>query len=251
MQDKSSKRKSATPVTGRASGKSVARQDEGNARKDLVLSEILDRAADLFVRRGYANTRIQDIADELGMGRSSLYHYFRSKDEVLIALAEQVATTGVQRLEVLVKDSSLTASARLRAAVLGNIRAKLDGGPRFRMLDRIESELPKELLTSFTRARRRVLDLTVQIIDEGIKSGEFRPMDSKIAAFAVIGMANWTAWWYSPNGGKRPEEIADAMVDMVLYGLVHEPLERGRPRSVIAAVRQLREGLLHLERLAR
>src|SRR5262245_39030748 len=126
-----------------------AKKKNGNGdstlRKDLVLDHILDKAAEPFVRRGYANTRIQDIAAEIGMGRSSLYHYFKSKDEVLAALTEGVAAAGVRRLESLMNDASLTAAERLQKMVLAFILSKLESGARFRMLDRIESELPPEL----------------------------------------------------------------------------------------------------------
>ena len=57
-------------------------------RKDLVLEQLLNKAAELFLQRGYANTRMQDIAESMQMSRSSLYHYFENKEEVLLALTE-------------------------------------------------------------------------------------------------------------------------------------------------------------------
>jgi AcrR family transcriptional regulator len=223
---------------------------ESNLRKDLVLEQILDKAAELFVRRGYANTRIQDIASELGMGRSSLYHYFRSKDEVLAALTEEVAAAGVQRLEAVFRDEKLSAADRLRKVVLGNILGKLSGGPRFRMLDRIESEMPAHLMASFTKTRRRVLELTAAVIEKGIQTGEFRPIDAKIAAFSIIGMANWTAWWYSPKGEHPPERIAEDMTDLVLNGMLAGRPGHTRAGTIGAAIRQLQDDLKVLQKLA-
>ena len=194
-----------------------------NARKNLIREHLLDKAAQLFVQRGYANTRIQDIAEEMGLSRSSLYHYFQSKDEVLLALTEEIAAKSVARLEALKANKNLTPSARLHNMITGNVFNKLEGGIRFRMLDRIEAELPDDIQAAYSRARRRVLDLTVEIIKTGIEAGEFRRVDAKIAAFSILGMTNWTAWWYSPGGDHSPQEIADAMASLVIGGLQEKP----------------------------
>ena len=67
------------------------------------------------------------------------------------------------------------------------------------------------------------------------------------AAFALLGMSNRTAWWYSPSGRKSPEEIADAIADLGVRSLVRH--DRGRNASTIQdAIRTLQEDLQALER---
>lgn len=190
-----------------------------NPRKDLIREKLLDGAALLFIRNGYANTRIQDIAKELGLGRSTLYHYFPKKDDILLALIEDVAARSVTRLEAMQRDKQLTAAQRLTGMISGNILNKLEGSARFRMLDRIEAELPAPIREVFAKARRRVLNLTIEIIQSGIESGEFRDVDAKMAAFAIIGMSNWTAWWYSPDGDHSPHQIVGQMSSFALAAL--------------------------------
>ncbi len=193
--------------------------DRNNPRKEIIRDELLTRAAELFDRRGYANTRMQDIAEELGLRRSSLYHYFSTKDDILIALIEKEAQVPALHLAELIADSSLTATARLRAALTGNIMRKLSGGPRFRVLDRTETEMPEALAATYGKAKREVLELYSAIIRTGIERGEFRKVDPRIATFAVIGMSNWTAWWYSPKGRYSPGEIADMITDFAIAAL--------------------------------
>ena len=60
-------------------------------RRGLVEAEILERGAELFAARGFAATSMQDIADALGSSRPALYHYFRSKDEILDRLIQGLA----------------------------------------------------------------------------------------------------------------------------------------------------------------
>lgn len=218
-------------------------------RKDLIRESLLDKAAELFVRRGYANTRIQDIAEEMGLARSSLYHYFKSKDEVLQALTEEIAAQSVERLEALRANRQLTPVERLHQAILGSVSSKLHGGVRFRMLDRIEAELPEEIRTAFKIARRRVLELTTEIVESGIQSGHFRPVDAKITAFSILGMSNWTAWWYSPGGGHSPEQIAQTMTDLILGGLLNEEAPSQQADSISATIGKLKNQVELLERL--
>ena len=198
-----------------------------NPRKELIREKLLDGAAHLFIRNGYSNTRIQDIAEELGLSRSTLYHYFPKKDDILLALIEDVAARSVLRLEAMQKDKTLTAAERLTGMITGNILSKLEGGARFRMLDRIEAELPDEIRAAFAKTRRRVLDLTIDIIQSGVDSGEFRGIDAKVAAFAVIGMSNWTAWWYSPDGDHSPRQIVDTMSSFALAALAAQGAPAG------------------------
>jgi len=58
-----------------------------------------------------------------------------------------------------------------------------------------------------------------KIIDRGIRSGEFRKVDSKLATFAVLGAINWIARWYRPEGEIHAEELGAAFVDQLLGGL--------------------------------
>ena len=221
------------------------------ARKDLVRDELLGRAAELFSRQGYANTTIQDIARELGLSRSSLYHYFPSKEELLRALIEAETAGSFEFLGRLRDDTSLTATERMRQAVHSSVSRRLAGGASMRILERLESDMPDELLAQFNRVRRQILQFYIDIVEAGIRSGEFRVVDSKLTAFAVLGMCNWTAWWYSPAGSRSPGEIADSMADFALAALKRGDGERPFPGTLGGAIRQLKDDIAALERLAK
>lgn len=221
------------------------------ARKDLVRDELLGKAAELFSRRGYANTTIQDIAQELGLSRSSLYHYFPSKEELLRALIEAETAGSFEFLGKLRDDTSLTASERLRQAVRSSVARRLAGGASMRLLERLESDMPEELLAQFNRVRRQILQFYIDIVETGIRNGEFRVVDSKLTAFAVLGMCNWTAWWYSPSGSRSPEQIADSMADFALNALERGAGAKPSPGTLGSAIRQLKDDIAALERLAK
>ena len=191
-----------------------------NPRKLLVRQELLTKAAEVFELKGFAQTRIQDIAEAMDLSRSALYHYFQSKDEILSALVEEHTSRRAGEMAVIARDTTKLAAERLRLALHQTILERLTGGPRLRVLDRLAVEMPPDLLAQFDRGRRRILNLYVQIIDNGVKSGEFRPLDPSITALAVLGIASWTSWWYSPKGSRKPEELAGLLVDIAVNGLL-------------------------------
>lgn len=223
---------------------------KSSARKDLVRDELLGKAAGLFARRGYANTTIQDIANELGLSRSSLYHYFSSKEEVLRALIDTETAGSHDFLARLRDDASLTAAERLRQAVLSSVSRRLEGGSKMRVLERLEGDMPEEMLEQFNSVRRQILQLYIDIVEAGVRSGEFRLVDTKITAFAVLGMCNWTAWWYSPAGSRTPEQIAEAMADFAIKALERGDGARPSAATLGGAIRQLKDDIAALERLA-
>ena len=65
----------------------------------------------------------------------------------------------------------------------------------------------------------------MQILEGGIASGDFRPVDAKMTAFGLLGMLNWTHQWFSPAGELPAQDGGDFLVDLALYGLVARPTE--------------------------
>ncbi|MBP2316582.1 TetR/AcrR family transcriptional regulator [Azospirillum soli] len=223
-----------------------------NVRKELVRDELINKAAELFYSKGYAQTSINDIAEELGLKRSSVYHYFKNKEQILSTLVEEESTVPYNNLVALLDRTDLTPTQRLKMAVVQGIVRRLSGGPRFLVLSRLEAEMPTDLAALYSRHKRQILDIYTEMVSEGVRVGEFRALDARIAAFAIIGMANWTSWWYSPKGKRTPQQIAEEIVDIAMRGLASDGGSRTTPAadSLGAAIRNLRQDLEVLERLA-
>lgn len=219
-----------------------------NPRKELVREQLIDIAAQLFDRKGYAQTSINDIARAIGLGRSAVYHYFRNKEEIVAALVEAEALTPSHQLQELSEQPDLTATERLRRAIVSGIKRRLGSGSRFILLARLEAQIPDELGPVYNQGRRDIYDFYVRCISEGIASGEFREVDPKIAAFGVIGMANWTTRWYSPSGSRSPEEIGEIIADFALHGLAARDSVVQDNAGIRDALAQMRQQLDWLER---
>ena len=81
----------------------------------------------------------------------------------------------------------------------------------------------------------------------GMRSGEFGLVDAKVAALAILGMCNWTAWWYQPGGRRSREEIASMLADFAVKALEQEGKKRPRDAGVGESLRLLRKELAYLE----
>lgn len=225
----------------------VASRNNTNPRKELVREQLIDIAAKMFDTKGYAQTGMADIAQAIGLGRSAVYHYFRNKEEILAALVEAEALTPSHRLQDLFEDRTLTATERLKRAVIDGIERRLTSGSRFLLFSRLEAQIPEHMGELYNRSRRQIYDFYVRCIVDGIAAGEFREVDPKIAAFAVIGAANWTSRWYSPHGPKSPREIAEIIADIVMQGLRKPKAAQADLAAVRSTIQALRAQIEALE----
>jgi AcrR family transcriptional regulator len=166
----------------------------------LVTSELLDRATRLFAEKGYEATTLLDIANALGISRSALYHYVSTKDDLLTMLVEQVSQGLAEVLAQLGAQQDRSAAERFSDAVALMVRRRAEHPDQFRVLDRSEPVLPEPVGSQHLAAKRRVLKELTQLIEAGIEAGDFRQVEPRTTALAVLGMCNWVAWWFRADG---------------------------------------------------
>lgn len=219
------------------------------SRKTLVLNELLDRASELFAEQGYDATSLQDIAQAMGMSRQALYHYVKSKDDVLVMLVEGQLEDTVRQMRTIVADADLSAAEKVRAITVVQAGHVGDAPSRFRLLIMSEASLPPKLRKRYVRARHAALDLMREVIHGGVLAGEFRAVDDRLAAFGLIGMVNWMAWWYDPAGSITVDEVCEHLADLAIASLVRpdtDPAVGGIP----GALKRLRAEVDAIERMA-
>jgi AcrR family transcriptional regulator len=227
------------------------RKTQSSTRRDLVEGRILEEAAALFAERGVSGTSLQEVADALDISRTALYHYIGGKEELLETLVSGLSRTTADNLEKIAADRKLEPPEKLQAAIRDMVVRIANNPARFRLLLLSEGTLPDALASEHRKARRRSLDALLKIIREAIGSGALRPVEEHVAAFSVLGMCNWVAWWYRSDreNGLGPDQIADALAEIGLEGL-RSPKDRGAPAGADAighAIHLLRQDLGFLE----
>jgi AcrR family transcriptional regulator len=216
---------------------------------ETLRNAILDAASNLFIDRGLGGTSMQDIADALGLTRTAVYYYFKNKEAILESLTEDVTLSAKRLATNVASRADLDPVEALRGLVAQHAGLILSRPNEFRVVERNESGLPPKLRAVAESARRAVLENFSDVIERGIRSGDFRVVDARIAAFAIIGMCNWTAWWFKAEGRKTAQEIGEILADLAVHALKREPGRKPRKADVRESLRLLREDLAYLEQL--
>ena len=193
-----------------------------NPRRELVREELLDIATRMFDEQGFDRVSMAMIAREVGLGRSAIYHYFASKDDILASIVESEALAPVTRIQQLANAEGLNVATRLRNVIVDGVVRRLSLNSRFVRLVRLEAQIPMHLRQDYDRSRRAIYDEYLKLIDEGIAAREFRVVDSHVAAFGIIGMANWTSRWFQADGRLGVREVAEVIADLALAS-IHSP----------------------------
>jgi AcrR family transcriptional regulator len=227
------------PGPARSKSPRGAAERSAPLRRGLVEAEILDKAAALFAARGFAATSLQDIADALGSSRPALYHYFSNKDEILARLADGLAARTEQALaRGLAGDGDV--AVRLDRLVRALIEPIAESPSRFRLI--LTSDVTGSVDPDGHSAalRHEIFQSISTLIGEGVATGVFRRCNQTVATFAILGMINWVAWWYSDSRGPATAELCDAVADFALASVRAGGSDRrgDNPAAVIASIRR-------------
>lgn len=179
---------------------------------------ILRAAASLFRRKGFNGASMQDLAEAVGITKSSLYHHFPSKQALLSEILANTVDRVTPALEA-IAESDLPACERLRQAVGGHVVELIRDRDNVACFIEEGRFLAPDYMQAYIAKRDRYENLFRQIVQDGISSGEFRTTDVRLAGLAILGMCNWVARWYRPEGEFTPDDIAIYFGDMAVLAL--------------------------------
>ncbi|MFB8370992.1 TetR/AcrR family transcriptional regulator [Pseudarthrobacter sp. NPDC055928] len=229
----------------------VQEGDEGrtNMRHELVQQDIFDNATRLFAERGYAGTSFQDIAEAVGLTRPALYHYVSSKEALLAKLITETTEEAATSIQSIAARQDLGPAEILREIVASGVRRQALWSERFKLLIRSEADLPADIAVQHESDRRHILRTVTTVIEIGIRDGIFRPLDPRIAAFAILGINNWVAWWYHPDPKTDLDLVCDQLADMAVASLITAEVREAHNAGMPGALAMMRQDLDRLERL--
>jgi AcrR family transcriptional regulator len=212
-----------------------------------VEAQILDAATELFAARGYAGTSLQDVASATGLTRPALYHYFSSKEALLLRLVSEATVGPAGELREIGQREGASATERLHDMAASVARLQARHPERFRMLIRSEADLPAEITETYDRGRREVLREFTTVIRAGVRSGELRAVDPRIAALGVIGLCNWVAWWHRPGDDEEDRRVVAALAEMAVASVAAAGTAGTATTGVAHAVDLLKRDVAALE----
>lgn len=187
---------------------------ENLSRKEQVIRT----ASELFKEKGYSATSMRDLAQALGIEAASLYSHIKSKEEILQALCFNMAKKFQNSLDD-VESADISFSERLRRGILGHIHVMADELTASAVFMNEHRHLSQPFLRDFLLMRINYINRFKKIIEGGIKSGEFKQVDTKLAVMTLFSSLNWMPHWYDPSGLIDPNQLGNQLADMLIEGL--------------------------------
>ncbi|MCK5693586.1 MAG: TetR/AcrR family transcriptional regulator [Bacteroidales bacterium] len=189
--------------------------------KEKVRTHIVGIARRIFTRYGFRKTTMEEIASASQMGKSSVYYYFKSKEDIFRAVVEFEAIMLKERLNrIISKDNSPT--ERLKAYILFRLH-------HVRTLENFYAALNEETLShmGFILEIRRNFEIKEQelvskILEEGMEQGVFQLSSSKIGAIAISTMMKGLEVPLLLDEAHKTdrEELLDDLIRVLLYGIL-------------------------------
>jgi AcrR family transcriptional regulator len=184
-------------------------------------SQIIEAAINVFTRRGIHQARMDDIVTETGLSKGALYWYLKSKDDIIIAIADLLFGGELQKLENLQCDelSAHECIQRFLDVFLQDLRPMLKQRPiiyEFYALA-FRNQVVRQVMQRYLQ---RFVAIIEPVVERGMSGGEFAPGDTRQATLAIGAAIEGTLllWAYAPELVPLEEQIRASM-ELVLQGM--------------------------------
>jgi AcrR family transcriptional regulator len=199
--------------------------------------QIIRAAADVLQRNGYEAATMKDIAAVVNLTAASLYHHFKNKDALLLAVLDAGLAYVLDEITPIAA-SALPPEQKLRQMIarhiVGVTENRAVGAAMVFEIRTLMTLIPEngepdvDLVRqrdAFFADRDRFEALFREVVREGIAQGVFRAVDVPIFVKLLLGAHNWVGVWYKAGGRLDGEQIAGLMTDMLLTGLQTQAVE--------------------------
>jgi len=189
--------------------------------KSLRFQKIVETAAELFHKKGYRSTTLEDVAKRLGITKAAIYTYVPSKVKLLSMIYMQAFERILQDLHPIL-ERNISPSDKLSHFIRHHIENILiPSVSMYHVFFSEDNQLPESDFREIRRQRRKYNDILERILEEGISKSVFSITDARLASYGIIGMCNWVYKWY--DAGKKyytPDQIADCFINLIQVGVL-------------------------------
>ena len=205
-----------------------ALQERYERRRQLIVYE----AAKVFAQQGYDQTTMADLAASLDLATGALYHYFDSKEQLLISICDQLMEPLLAQGRELMRRDDLSSEDRLRDLVRLWVARVIDHRYHMRVFQQERHVIEVGDQWRSVRDSRKAFE---RLVARALSDAHATGVDTQLELVALLGMVNHTALWYRPRGRYSPTEIADGYLAL-LVGLAPAASGLSHAASAEAAV---------------
>lgn len=180
--------------------------------------DILRAAAVMFAKKGYNETLLEDIAEQCGIGKSSLYHYHRSKHAILYGLIQWKIEDLAWKVDAAV-EAAPTPEAQFHAMTTTLVNEYLRVPDEITVLLTMPRHLNATAKHSISQIQHRIINRMVLLVQALRPDIEITRKKLTAMAMLYFGMTNWIHVWYKPSGSIDAGELAGMIVRIFLDGI--------------------------------
>lgn len=192
------------------------------ARGDRSRARLLDAAVQAFSAKGFHGTSTRDIATAAGLSPAAVYVHHRSKEELLHAIAVRGHEVILEAVTDATRANS-TPAERVAAAVRTYVLFHARSHTMARVINYELAALTEEHFREIAGLRRAIDTVMREVVEEGVRSGDFDTPDPAKAATALLSLGIDLARWYRDDGSWTPEGLADFYADLALRAVGARP----------------------------
>ncbi|HEX5889625.1 MAG TPA: TetR/AcrR family transcriptional regulator [Pyrinomonadaceae bacterium] len=188
------------------------------SRHDQKLEFILRTAARIFAEKSYHSTSMRDISRETNVSLAGLYHYCRSKEELLFLIQDNCFGRVLERLEKQLEEVK-DPVARLSTFIENHLSFFAANMAEMKVLSHEAESLRGDLHAHVSTRKDNYTKLARKILQEVQDASENKqPVDLTVATYALFGMMNWIYNWYDPQGKLKVHDLAQHLTQLFLGG---------------------------------
>ncbi|MDQ2921800.1 MAG: TetR/AcrR family transcriptional regulator [Acidobacteriota bacterium] len=190
------------------------------SRYDQKLEFILRNAARIFAEKSYHSTTMRDISRATNVSLAGLYHYCKSKEELLFLIQDNCFGRVLERLEERLREVDDPLS-KLRVFIDNHLSFFAANMAEMKVLSHEAESLAGDLHRHVSTKKDKYARLARKILEEIQQQETDRPqIELTVATYALFGMMNWIYNWYDPHGKLKVSELVDNVTRLFLNGFV-------------------------------
>jgi TetR/AcrR family transcriptional regulator, cholesterol catabolism regulator len=197
---------------------SAISQIPSSSRYDQKLEFILRTAARIFASKSYHSTSMRDISRATNVSLAGLYHYCKSKEELLFLIQDNCFGRVSERLEERLRDVD-DPIFKLHLFIENHLSFFAANMAEMKVLSHEAESLKGDLHAHVSGRKDKYTKLATQILTEVLNvTGNKRPVNLTVATYALFGTMNWIYNWYDPKGKLKVDELAKHLTQLFLEG---------------------------------
>ncbi|MFH1688801.1 MAG: TetR/AcrR family transcriptional regulator [Candidatus Eisenbacteria bacterium] len=200
----------------------MARKRVGNKRERIIAA-----AAKLFGEKGYHDTTTAEIAESAGVAAGTIYIYFSSKEELLVAVFEEFLGTHMERLREGVEREKTPKGKLIRLLTLG-LELMQDNPDSARIFLSQLRQSTKMITTVAKRSSRAYKDIIESVLSEGVRTGLCRDVNVPVTASMLFGAFQSTVLdWVADECSYALTDISEELTDFIVNGVCCKESDEG------------------------